>query len=287
MKLALMFKNGSHLALSTTAKRIRPSFLYNFHREAEVYRTILTPSGLSTPTFYGAMVDPIGERSWLFLERVTGRELYQNGDFDMWKTAACWLADVHHRFAQPGSLICSQRAVLLQYDDAYFGRWMHRVETFAERGAVTWSKESQRDLMRLAKRYEVVVEQLTSLPKTLLHGEFYASNVLLQSTENRTRVCPVDWETAGIGPGLIDLAALVAGAWQEEEKRELALAYWSTMVSHDREGLPVGAFLRTLDFCRLHLSIQWLGWSPEWVPPPAHAHDWLGEALQLSQRLGL
>ena len=31
--------------------------------------------------------------------------------------------------------------------------------------------------------------------------------------------------------------------------------------------------------CRLHLALQWLGWSPDWRPPPEHAHDWLGEAL--------
>jgi hypothetical protein len=33
--------------------------------------------------------------------------------------------------------------------------------------------------------------------------------------------------------------------------------------------------------------VQWLGWSPDWSPPAEHAHDWLGEALHLADKLGL
>jgi thiamine kinase-like enzyme len=33
------------------------------------------------------------------------------------------------------------------------------------------------------------------------------------------RVCPVDWEMAAVGPGLIDLAALTAGWWTAHDSR--------------------------------------------------------------------
>jgi hypothetical protein len=42
-----------------------------------------------------------------------------------------------------------------------------------------------------------------------------------------------------------------------------------------------------LDVCRLHLAVQWLGWSPGWAPPMAHAHDWLADARELGERLDL
>ena len=34
---------------------------------------------------------------------------------------------------------------------------------------------------------------------TFIHGEFYASNVLVNITGGKLRVCPVDWELAGWG----------------------------------------------------------------------------------------
>jgi hypothetical protein len=42
-----------------------------------------------------------------------------------------------------------------------------------------------------------------------------------------------------------------------------------------------------LDFCRLHLSIQLLGWASEWSPPKRHARNWLHEAFRLADKLGL
>ena len=37
--------------------------------------------------------------------------------------------------------------------------------------------------------------------------------------------CPIDWETASVGPGVLDLAALTAGEWREQERREMTAAY--------------------------------------------------------------
>ena len=42
-----------------------------------------------------------------------------------------------------------------------------------------------------------------------------------------------------------------------------------------------------LDCARLHIAIQWLGWSPEWTPPPEHARDWRAELPRLAERVGL
>src|SRR5262249_12836466 len=48
----------------------------------------------------------------------------------------------------------------------------------------------------------------------------------LQSTKRRGwRICPVDWEIAALGPGLIDLTALTAGNWTREQKTKLVAPY--------------------------------------------------------------
>ena len=33
--------------------------------------------------------------------------------------------------------------------------------------------------------------------------------------------------------------------------------------------------------------MQWLGWSKDWSAPPEHSHDWLDEATNVAQRMGL
>jgi thiamine kinase-like enzyme len=124
-----------------------------------------------------------------------------------------------------------------------------------------------------------------ALPVTFIHGEFYASNVLVD--DGGTRVCPVDWEMAALGPGLIDLAALTAGRWTEPEREALVLAYMTALAPRRGWPPPRAEFLAALACCRLHLALQWLGWSERWSPPAEHAHDWLHEALALADVLGL
>src|SRR5262249_48956553 len=110
-----------------------------------------------------------------------------------------------------------------------------------------------------------------ALPKTLIHGEFYAANVLIHEADGHLRICPVDWETTAAGPGLMDLAALTCGMWSDEQKRALALAYRGRL--EPDQGWPPATepFVAALDLCRLHLAVQWLGWSPDWSAPPNQA----------------
>jgi len=274
--LEMLFKDLSREGMLDGARRAKPAFLYDPRREIETYRLILQPERLGTATCYAAVSDAAAGRSWLFLEKVPGRELYQVGELALWKEAARWLAGLHSRFTGRDCLVPLVRtAHLLIYGPDFYRRWIDR------------ARAAHPSLERLAARYGRVVERLTALPVTLLHGDFYASNVLVEETAGGLRICPVDWEMAAVGPGLIDLAALAAGKWTGEERTALALAYHGSLPPAARQSLDEPAFLEALDWCRLHLAVQWLGWAPGWVPPPEHANDWLGEALGLTDKLGL
>ena len=117
---------------------------------------------------------------------------------------------------------------------------------------------------------------------TLTHGVFYPSNVLIEQRDGRPRVCPVDWETAAVGPGLLDLAALTAGDWTDAQRRALVAAYREVLPGRTEDQV-----LLDLDYCRLHSAVQWAGWSADWSPPPECARDWLDDALTLAESLGL
>ena len=64
-------------------------------------------------------------------------------------------------------------------------------------------------------------------------------------------------------------------------------AYFTESMAHGAGWQDAERFLSSLDYCRLHLAVQWLGWSPSWTPPPEHAQDWLNEALDLAEKLEL
>jgi Ser/Thr protein kinase RdoA (MazF antagonist) len=284
--LQLMFKNVSWHGLLERARSVKPAFLYDPLREIEAYRSILAPRRLG-PTCYGAVIDDRIGRYWLFLERAPGLELYQV-DLAVWRQVARWLAAMHTSLgAQAESPTRAQSAHLLSYDADFFRVWLRRAQTFLQQIEASQSGADQRGIEWLAERYDQVVERLAALPVTMIHGEFYASNVLVQQTAGDLRVCPVDWEMAGVGPGLIDLAALIAGGWTEEEKSSLALTYYEARPFDSGWSPASDEFLAALDCCRLHLAVQWLGWAPEWSPPPEHAQNWLGEALCLAEQLGL
>ncbi len=92
-----------------------------------------------------------------------------------------------------------QDARLLDYDRAHYRRWIDRARSFA--GAPGQPPARLRSIEWLTPRYEAASEELLALPRTVIHGEFYASNVLVAGDPADPRVAPVDWELAASAPG--------------------------------------------------------------------------------------
>ena len=275
-KLRLVLKDVSPPSVLATAQQVRPHFLYDPAREIEVYQKILNPAARGTAKCFGAVNSPELERHWLFLERVDGRLLWQVGDLAQWDAAARWLGAQHRHFA--GKKFIAAKT-LLRYDEKFFGVWIGRAEKFLKNRRA----DDLKKFSRLAKNYDRVVKRLAALPQTLVHGEFYASNVIVRDGAAAEKICAVDWEVAGIGPGALDLAALTAGEWNDAEKLRFVAAYHGGLNSS--RAPSVAELLEAVELCQLHLSVQMLGWAEEWSPPEKHAQNWLREALRLADKL--
>jgi hypothetical protein len=281
-ELDLLLKVLGHDRLRGDARAAKPSFLYDPRRDIEMYRTVLGDEGIGARC-YAAVVDELHGRYWLVLEQVPGVELWQVGDLAIWEQVAGWLARFHLRFADRVDEVRAAVPCLLDYDADLLRAWPTRV---VERLG-TLHDERLPALRRLLERYDRVVDALAQVPPTLVHGEFYPSNVLVHGSADDLRVYPVDWEMAATGPGLLDLAALVEG-WDPASHDRLVATYHAALVRDGGSRPPsVDQLSLDLDRCRLHLALQWIGWAPDWQPPDEHAHDWVGVALGLGDRLGL
>jgi hypothetical protein len=270
-RLELMFKDLARSALHPRARDVKPEFVYDPLREIEVYRDVLDEAQLGTPRFHGA----VPERGWLFVERVAGFELYRVGERETWEHVARWLARMHARL-EP---VAGRAHRAIRYDEAWYRRWPARALAIA---AARGQPHALAALERIVDDYDRVIARLLALPTTLIHGEFYASNVLVDDPDRPRRVAPVDWEQAAIGPGLVDLAALTAGRWSNDNRRRIAAAYREAAA----DGVDDETFALGLEACRLHLALQWLGWSAAWSPPAEQRQDWLEEASRAAARLG-
>ncbi len=218
--------------------------------EAEVYRSILARIQLTTPVFYGGYLDAERNRSWLIIEFLEDAEPVNHSlDPGAMMLAARWIGRFHalNEVLHPRAPM----PLLNRYDAHYYLGWSHRTWMFATplRGRYPW-------LADVCETYAKAVDWLLARQPTVIHGEYYPLNVLLA----RGNVYPVDWESAAVAAGEIDLAFLTEG-WPEREALEMEVEYQQTRWPC---GAPAG-FEKTLAAARIYLAFRWLGDRPEWT----------------------
>jgi hypothetical protein len=283
--LPLIFKNLSPDCLLEQARDIRPKTSYDPEREALVYRDLLARLKLGTATCYAAVADAEKRQYWLLLEKVAGSDLARTGDFAIWTATARWLAEAHVQLTAAARRQSIDQQ-LMRYDSRCFHQWIDQAEPILQqpqhadgRAVAPW------EIKWLVQRGRAAVRLVAAVPLMVIHGEFYPSNILIGEQNAAPRICSIDWETAGMGPGLLDLAALVAGNWTEPQKEELASAYFDANPQGGASSAGISDQITALRCCRLLLAMKWIGWSARWHPPPEHRYDWLAEALELARIL--
>ena len=155
--------------------------------------------------------------------------------------AAEWCGCFHH-LAEPRQ---SEPALgfLVRYDRGYYQAWADRAERLAATAA-----RSGAWLSRACAAFHEMAGDLAAAPTTIIHGEMSPQNVLWRNGE----IYPVDWESAAIGPGEIDLAALLLG-WPEETVARCIEAYWEAL----RKPRP-SEFATRWAAATLYTALRWL-----------------------------
>jgi aminoglycoside phosphotransferase (APT) family kinase protein len=217
--------------------------------EARVYGDLLEELPLPTVPFYGAYGAESTDQTWLVLGHLDQcRRLNKVNGVDMdaaLQRSARWIGLFHA--AAERAIGC--RRFLRRYTRSYFRHWIDQTLALSRHAPepVPW-------LSPLCAWTEGKLDLLLDSP-TVIHGEYYPRNILVQNGA----VYPVDWETSGVAAGEIDLASLVDG-WPTSVVRCCENEYRAARWPHGGSG----DFESRLSLAHLYFSFRWLGEPAAW-----------------------
>lgn len=213
--------------------------------EEQVYRHFLEDLGAGTAALRGSYRRGDGGVT-LVLDEVRDAVRLSEAPRKAIVEAAAWLGRFHSLAGVPSTVVVD----LFVHDADQLRCWVSRVVEFAAplRGDYPW-------LESLCEQIIDAAQEVMSEPCCLLHGEYTVHNVLV----GPGGICPVDWESAGIGPGEIDLAMLTEN-WPATTIARCAEAYdqarFGGVRSRQERGLAVARG-------QLYATLRWLGDSPK------------------------
>jgi len=211
--------------------------------EARVYSEVLSPAGFARDVFLGAVEGSEG-RAWLVLVYLEdGIRIMKVPDGRAMVEAAGWVGRLHRAFEQRDDGVLDA-PWLIRYDVLRLRSWVALAAA-----AVRRVPERDSSVERLIARFQADGIDLLVRSTTLIHGEYYPKNVLLAGG----RIHPVDWESAAVGPGEIDLAMLTDGwptALAGECTARYAAARWPEAVPPE--------FGSRLHWARVCTQLRWL-----------------------------
>lgn len=235
--------------------------------EVMMYRDVLSRLALPVVKCYGSYVDPETGQTWLVLEFLEDSLRLEKSSLPP-SEAAQWIGQFHRETAK--WLARHEFVVTKRYDLDYYWSWTRRSSEHTRA-----AHDNYRWLPQLCRRFEEAAEDLTVAEPVIIHGEYTPHNILVA----RNTLYPVDWESAAIAVGEIDLA-MVTDGWSEDLARDCEVAY---VRSRWPDGEP-GGFERRLGLARLYSQFRWLG--DGW-----RSHDevaWRVDAIRVdAERLGL
>ena len=264
---SLLLKDLADSALGDDARTNRHEGFHDPRREPEIYRRLLGPLSI------GPRCHESGE-DWIIIDHIDAPALWQIGEASVWIAVAGWIARMHTTLRSYRASMPQAPLPLVQHGEQLWSSWRERAKEAGLDGQIL-------DAHRRASK------RLAVLPADIIHGELYASNILVRARSDgddvrALEVWPVDWELAGLGPSVLDVAALTMGSGLDAATRAgMERAYFSAAHGQPSEW---EAWRTDLDAARLHVCVQWLGWSTSWSPPQQHRHDWDTEARRLARR---
>lgn len=247
-------------------------------RELRVYRDLLDGAQLGPPAYCGSVWDEEAGRFWLLLELVEGTAV-RYLDVEHWVAAAGWLGRLQGFFRTRAKQLdgCPE---LIRQDRAFFER---KVE-LARREVASVSHRARRRLDELLTGYEDAIEVMAGQPLTLVHGAYRPANILIGVNGARSRISPVDWELAAVGPAQLDLAFFSDG-FDEATQERMYEAYAAEAEPYDLRVAPFAEAVPAIACFRLHRVVNWLSGAREKGYPESEVLDLIAYGEDMKRRV--
>jgi Phosphotransferase enzyme family len=216
--------------------------------EADVYQYLLGDCPATLPQHYGIYKEKSGDYASLILEFLDKSvRVNKSSDPMAMRKAARWVGEFH--MLNQTRINDPKLDFLKKYNAEYYFGWSKRTMHYARKvnRAPSW-------LRQVCDRFDQVVELLTSAEQTIIHGEYSPKNILIYGG----KIYPVDWESAAIAPGEIDLA-LLTDQWPEDSKRALENEYLVARWPDEKNN----GFDKMMCASRIYVQLRWLGNHPE------------------------
>lgn len=208
--------------------------------ETKVYQKILSKLSLSSPRFYGVYKGK--DKHCLIIQYLKGSKLLKDDhDPGHFASAAAWIGNLHRLFA------LATPSGIKKYDRSYYMIWLEGVEkiSIALNDKYPW-------LTGMCEWFKENLHLLLDSPQTFIHGEYYTKNILVR----RGNIYPIDWESAAIGPGEIDLVSLIDG-WDYKRQRAAVKEYISAR--WPQGDFSKQEFRQRLLMARIYFFLRWTG----------------------------
>jgi aminoglycoside/choline kinase family phosphotransferase len=250
-RLRLTLDSGEQLTV--IFKRLQPRPDRDVRRRILIHQRLLADGRLDAPTVYASVCDEARGRYWVFLEDVG--ELQLNWcDVDVWPAAYRWLARMHATWYGREEELRALRC-LGEHSPAFYRFFARNAWEVLQRYA---GRSRLVRFERLMTRwFDVSVAYLEHQPRTLVHGDLYCTNLMVQPGP---RIRPIDWDSASIGVAGWDMAQLIAG-WGLEKKSHFIKIYLDEFALQDTAAtLDRLVFERTLAHSEVMRVLQVLYW---------------------------
>lgn len=218
--------------------------------ESEIYRQLLRPFAGSSPKLIAAgEINSLGV-SFLLLEELEGFLRVSKTPSENMTRAAEWIGRFH---AENEVTVNSPGPKFLSiYNKSYYRQWSRNTCRLTQPLHIEFPW-----LPKVCNVFEQnLIPFLLDSPQTAIHAEFYPKNILAHGPV----ICPVDWESAALAAGEIDLASLIEG-WAEPVRETLIDAYCQAR-------WPGGApqnFRSRLTAAQIYFHLRWLGDRPDFA----------------------
>jgi Phosphotransferase enzyme family len=212
--------------------------------ESRVYEKLLASLPISSAQLFGYRQDEETGLTWLLLEALeNAAPIHLSENPDAAVNAATWLG-AFHALASSSLKNNSLTWLELRALDHY------RTWTAPTLGRYCCRAETAETAYAVADRLRAQLPALERASPTVVHGEYFPENILYA----RWKVYPVDWESAYVGAGELDLATLAEG-WDDAS----VLTFRDAYVDARWRGKPPVSFEPAFDAARLVTHIRWLG----------------------------